>query len=113
MLFAISGTPILRNGALFELPGITIEVAQECSGIRSSWVLFITTLAASYLFLRSGWKRAVLIAFVIPLAIVRNALRIWVIGLLAKERSFQDQSADSAGQERLAERKHDRLSWMK
>jgi exosortase C (VPDSG-CTERM-specific) len=85
MFFTVTGTPMLRNGAVFQLPGIAIEIAQECSGIRSSYVLFITTLAASYLFLRSPWRRAILIAFVIPLAIVRNGFRIWVIGFLCVE----------------------------
>jgi exosortase len=83
--FSIGGTPVLRDGAVFQLPGITIQVAQECSGIRSSWVLFITTLAASYLLLKSPSGRAILIAFVIPLAILRNGLRIWVIGVLCVE----------------------------
>jgi exosortase C (VPDSG-CTERM-specific) len=85
MFFTITGVPMLRNGAVFQLPGIAIEVAQECSGIRSSYVLFITTLVASYLFLKSPWRRAILIALVIPLAIVRNGFRIWVIGLLCVE----------------------------
>ncbi|HEY5813002.1 MAG TPA: exosortase/archaeosortase family protein, partial [Terrimicrobiaceae bacterium] len=85
MFFTIAGTPMLRSGAVFQLPGIAIEVAQECSGIRSSWVLFITTLAASYLFLNSPWRRAALIAFVIPLAILRNGFRILVIGVLCVE----------------------------
>jgi exosortase/archaeosortase family protein len=64
------------------LPGIVIQVAQECSGIRSSLVLFITSLLASYLFLKSPWRRAVLVSLVIPLAILRNGFRILVIGLL-------------------------------
>jgi exosortase C (VPDSG-CTERM-specific) len=85
IFFTLTGTPMLQNGTVFQLPGIAIEVAQECSGIRSSWVLFITTLAASYLFLKSPWRRAVLIAFVIPLAIVRNGFRIWTIGFLCVE----------------------------
>ena len=41
-LFLISGTPFLRNGTLFQLPGITIMVAKECSGIRSTLVLIAT-----------------------------------------------------------------------
>jgi exosortase C (VPDSG-CTERM-specific) len=85
IFFSITGTPMLRDGSVFQLPGIAIQVAQECSGIRSSWVLFITTLAASYLFLKSPCRRAILIAFVIPLAIVRNGFRIWVIGVLCVE----------------------------
>ena len=57
LFFSISGTPVLRDGTLFQLPGIVIQVAQECSGIRSSLVLFITSLLASYLFLKSPWRR--------------------------------------------------------
>lgn len=82
LFFSISGTPVLRDGTVFQLPGIVIEVAQECSGIRSSWVLFITSVLASHLFLKSPWRRVILVAFVIPLGIVRNGLRILVIGLL-------------------------------
>src|SRR5439155_2288834 len=80
--FRMTGTPLLRDGTVFVLPGIVLKVAQECSGIHSSWVLFITSLLASHLFLESPWRRIVLVAFVIPLAIVRNGFRILVIGLL-------------------------------
>jgi len=81
-LFHVSGTPFLRAGLIFQLPNITIEVAQECSGIRSSWVLLMTSILAANLFLKRGWRRFALIAFVIPLAILRNGFRILVIGLL-------------------------------
>jgi exosortase len=81
-LFGITGTPLLRDGSRFELPGIVLSIAEECSGIHSSWVLFITSLVASHLFLKSPWRRFILVAFVIPLAIVRNGFRILVIGLL-------------------------------
>jgi exosortase C (VPDSG-CTERM-specific) len=82
LFFRMTGTPLLRDGTRFALPGIVLRVAQECSGIRSSWVLLITSLVASHLFLESSWRRVVLVAFVFPLAIVRNAFRILVIGLL-------------------------------
>lgn len=82
VLFAISGVPVLRDGLVFELPGIVLEVAQECSGIRSSWVLFITSILASRLFLVSPWRRLLLVFFVIPLGLLRNGVRILVIGLL-------------------------------
>jgi exosortase C (VPDSG-CTERM-specific) len=82
LFFNISGVPVLRDGTVFQLPGIVFEVAQECSGIHSSWVLFITSLLASYLFLKSPWRRIVPVALVIPLGILRNGFRILVIGLL-------------------------------
>ena len=73
---------ITRDGTVFELPGIVLRVAQECSGIRSSWVLLIAGLLASHLLLKTRWRRILLVAFVIPLGILRNGFRILVIGLL-------------------------------
>jgi exosortase C (VPDSG-CTERM-specific) len=82
ILFHLSGTPFLRAGLFFQLPNITIEVTQECSGIRSSWVLLMTSVLAANLFLKTPWRRLALVAFVMPLAILRNGFRILVIGLL-------------------------------
>ncbi|HET9360194.1 MAG TPA: exosortase/archaeosortase family protein [Vicinamibacterales bacterium] len=82
LLFTWTGTPLFRQGTVFTLPNIVLEVAQECSGIRSTVVLFITSVLASNLFLQSTWRRIAIVAFVIPLAIVRNGFRVLVIGLL-------------------------------
>ena len=82
LFFNVSGTPVLRDGPVFQLPGIVLEVAQECSGIRSSLVLFITSLLVAHLFLKSPWRQIALVAFVIPLGILRNGFRIFIIGLL-------------------------------
>jgi len=81
-MFIIAGTPVFRDGLVFELPGITIEVARECSGIRSSLVLFVTSVLAGYLFLKRPAHRWILIALVIPLGILRNAFRVFTIGML-------------------------------
>jgi exosortase C (VPDSG-CTERM-specific) len=82
MFFAITSTPTLRNGNVFQLPSITIEVAQECSGIRSSYVLILTSLIAGNLFLIRAWSRILLVCFVIPLGIIRNGFRVWTIATL-------------------------------
>ncbi len=82
VFYSLAGIPYLRDDQVFQLPGITLVVAQECSGIRSSWVLVITSLVASYLFLRSPWRRAVLVGLVIPLGILRNGFRVLVLGWL-------------------------------
>jgi exosortase C (VPDSG-CTERM-specific) len=81
-LFLMSGTPALRTGTVFQLPGISIMVAKECSGIRSSLVLVITSLLAANMFLRATWRRALLVGAVIPLGLLRNGFRILVISLL-------------------------------
>lgn len=73
------GVPIFRTGLVFEMPTIDMEVAPQCSGLRSSLVLFITSLVASFLFLRSPWKRAIFVSLFIPIGIIRNAIRITVL----------------------------------
>jgi exosortase C (VPDSG-CTERM-specific) len=82
VLFSIDGIPVFKSGQVLELPGMTLEVASECSGIRSSWVLFTTSVLAAYLFLPSMPRRLLLVAAVLPLGILRNAVRIYVIGWL-------------------------------
>jgi exosortase C (VPDSG-CTERM-specific) len=81
--FEVSGTPVYAIGILdFQLPGITIEVAPECSGLHSSLALFITSLLAGSIFLRSPWTRTILCLAVVPLGIIRNAFRIFTVGEL-------------------------------
>jgi exosortase len=82
-IFQLTGTPAFRRGLIFDLPGVSIEVARECSGIRSSIALGITCLAGSYLLLRRGWARAALLLAVVPIAILKNGIRIATLSLLA------------------------------
>jgi len=81
-LLSLSGATVFREGPYFHLPGIVIEVAKECSGIHSTLVLFITSLLAGHLFLRSPWKKAALALVVVPLGIARNGFRIFTISWL-------------------------------
>jgi exosortase C (VPDSG-CTERM-specific) len=81
-LFKLLGMPVYQDGLMFRLPGFNLEVAPECSGIRSSLVLFIMSLLTGYLFLRKPWNRTMLALAVIPLALLRNGFRIFVIGEL-------------------------------
>jgi exosortase C (VPDSG-CTERM-specific) len=82
MFFRLSGMPFLREGLIFQLPGIALQIAPECSGIHSTLVLLITSFLAGYLQLSTGWKRAVLVLAVIPLALLRNGFRVYVLGEL-------------------------------
>jgi len=87
--FSLAGVPFFRTGLSFQLPTITIAVAPECSGIRSTLVLFITSLVAGHLVLEKTWQKVVLAALVIPLGIARNAARIVTIGWLCTEQGPQ------------------------
>ncbi len=81
-MFVLSGMPFMREATYFRLPGFSMEVAPECSGIHSTLALFLTSLVAGQVLLRSPWKRAVLALVVIPIALLRNGLRVFTIGQL-------------------------------
>lgn len=82
-LFQLLGVPVFRDHFALQLPHFTIEVAEECSSIRSSLALFITGLVAARLFLRKPWTRWLLVALMIPLSVFKNAVRIVTLCLLA------------------------------
>ncbi len=81
--FRLGGVPYLRKDLVFDLPGVAIQVAEECSGIRSTLALLVTAVLASHLFLKTTWKRILLCLAVIPLAILKNGLRIMTLSALA------------------------------
>ena len=81
-LFKLTGIPVLRQGFIFSLPGIDIEIAEQCSGIRSSLSLFITSILAGHLVLRSTWRRLWLCFLTVPIVIFKNAIRIVTISWL-------------------------------
>jgi exosortase len=82
-LFELVGVPVLRTGPIFSLPGVTIEIAKECSGIRSSLVLLITSFIAGHLYLQSAWTKTLLSLATLPLVIVKNGIRIVTLTLLS------------------------------
>jgi exosortase C (VPDSG-CTERM-specific) len=81
-MFFLAGTPVSRDDTEMRLPGFSLDVAPECSGIHSTLVLFITSLVAAQVILQRPWRRAVLVLAVIPLALLRNGFRVFVIGEL-------------------------------
>lgn len=76
VLFRITGMTAFRHGTVFLLPGVAIEVARECSGIRSSLALFITSILAGHMFLRTKSRKILLYATVFPITVLKNGLRI-------------------------------------
>ncbi len=82
MFFQIARVPVEQDGTLLDIPGLRLDVAPECSSIRSSILLMVITMVLAHLFLRSWWRKALLIAAAIPLAVAKNGLRIFVIAEL-------------------------------
>ena len=82
-LFTLTRTPFYREGYVFDLPTVAIEIADECSGIRSSIALGITALVAGHAFLTRSWSRVLLLLLVLPIAIFKNGVRVTSLSLLA------------------------------
>jgi exosortase len=82
-LFRAVGVPVFRQGFFLTVPSVTIEVATECSGIRSSLALLITCLIAAHLFLRTPWKQLLFVLLAVPLALIKNGIRIVTLTLLS------------------------------
>lgn len=82
VLFDVFNIPFFYQGPVFTLPGLTIEVAPECSGIRSCLALVVISLLTSYLFLKRYRNRAIFVATVLPVTIFKNALRIVFLAYL-------------------------------
>jgi exosortase len=83
VLFRLAGVPMFRIGVTFELPGIGIKIAEECSSIHSCWALFITGLLVGHMFLKSIWAKVSLSILTVPVAMLTNAVRIttlWFLG---------------------------------
>lgn len=80
-IFNLTGVPIYRDGFIFHLPGLVIEVAKQCGGIRSSLALFITSILAGHLFLRTGGGKIFLAVAVFPITIFKNSVRIVFLSL--------------------------------
>jgi exosortase len=83
LLFRMSGTPVFREGFIFSLAGLNIEVAEECGGIRGFLGLVIVSVLAGHFFLSANWRKMVLVACALPIAIFRNAFRIVALSLVS------------------------------
>lgn len=78
------GVPVLREGNVINLPSMSLEVVDACSGIRS--LVSLITLAVIYGYFAESRRlvRVVLVLAAIPVAVVTNGIRIMGTGLLGQ-----------------------------
>src|SRR5947209_1473624 len=86
-VLGVFGIPVLRDGNVLELASQKLSVAEACSGIRSLLSLTFLSLVFSYFFDKKVWMRAALLIGVIPIAILANAGRVAITGILSEEVS--------------------------
>lgn len=83
-IIRLFGMPVFRDGNVIHLPHTTLEVIDACSGIRSLMTLFTLAFLLASFQLRSFWKRILLVLLALPIAVLANAGRVALTGLLTK-----------------------------
>lgn len=75
------GIGVIRRGTeLYNALGTyQYEVAAACSGMRSLISIFLVAVSYAFLVFRSPWKRLVMVAASLPLAVVGNVVRLSTI----------------------------------
>lgn len=87
------GIPVLRDGNVLQLPSKRLEVVEACSGIRSMLSLTFLSVAYGYLFERRIWMRVVLFLSTVPIAIIANASRVTLTGMLTEYKPDMAEGA--------------------
>jgi exosortase len=77
------GVPVLRNGNVLVLSSYSLEVVEACSGVRSLMTLVSLAVAYGYLAESRVWVRCALALLMVPTAIITNATRVTIAGILA------------------------------
>ena len=83
LIFMASGMAYIRDGCTFHFPAMTIYIAEECSGIRSTIALVIITVLAGQISLHSPWRKLILAIWVLPVSLIKNGIRIATLSFLA------------------------------
>lgn len=83
------GAEVTRQGSIVTSAngGFSIDIATPCSGIRSIFALMALTAGYAYFNHREWWRRGLLFAASVPLAIVGNVARIVTICLVGQYAS--------------------------
>lgn len=84
VLLGLIDIPVLREGNVLELASQKLSVAEACSGIRSLMSLSFLALVYGYFFDNKIWMRFALFIGVLPIAIIANAGRVTITGILSE-----------------------------
>ena len=74
--------PVRLSGNVIQLPGRQLFVTEACSGIRSLVALISLGVLVGGLWLRTPIGRLAVLALAVPVAVVVNAVRVFLTGFL-------------------------------
>lgn len=76
------GIQVMRQGtnvSLVNVPDVQFDVAAPCSGLQSLIMTSVLCLVMAYFYLKTWWKRVVMVLLIAPIAVLNNSLRIVLI----------------------------------
>ena len=75
------GIPVVPDGVFLRLPGLSLQVAEECTGLRFLFILLVIVAAFARFVLPNLPAQMTLIALSIPVAVLANAMRVATTGV--------------------------------
>jgi exosortase len=78
-LLQLAGVSVASQGSRLFVPGRELFVANACSGLNSVLTLFPLAVVVATFATRGVWRRLLVVASVVPLAVVGNVARIFTI----------------------------------
>jgi len=78
------GFSVLREGNILEMVGIKLSVEEACSGIRSLLAILFMCVLYNYFFVKGRALKTLLLMASVPIAILGNAVRIIVTGIVGQ-----------------------------
>jgi exosortase D (VPLPA-CTERM-specific) len=82
MLIRMSGLSVYVSGNVIDLGVTQLQVVDACSGLRFVFPLLALGVVYAYFFEKIRWKQVFCVVATLPIAILTNALRIGVTGIL-------------------------------
>lgn len=82
VLLSAGGVSVVREGIILDVGGHRVAVMEACNGIRYLLSLGFGAVVFAYAFDSKPWMRVALLAAALPVAILGNAVRVALSGLV-------------------------------
>jgi exosortase len=78
------GIPVFRDGNVLELPSVTLQIVEACSGLRSAISLVSVAALLAWSIGGPHLRRATLVAGAVPIAVFMNGMRVAATGVASE-----------------------------
>jgi EpsI family protein len=75
--------PVFHYGTFIELPNITLEVAEVCSGVNNLVAVLCIGIPLTHYYVMGWWKRSAIVVAAILVALISNGIRVATVSLFA------------------------------